>query len=120
MNCRKVVPVMIDEKEYARIVAINLKRLAYNSGKSQKEIAKELGVNQSTLACWMNGIRTPKMPKIDMLAEYFGVTRNEIMMPYGMVPLGNFTAFEKNIILAYRNASQERKDSVLLLLGLKE
>lgn len=111
---------MIDEKEYSRIVAINLKRLAYNSGKTQKEIAKELGVNQSTLACWMNGIRTPKMPKIDMLAEYFGVTRNEIMMPNGMVPIESFSKLERDIILAYRESPASIKDSVLILLGLKE
>ena len=111
---------MVDEREYARIVAINLKRLAYNSGKTQKEIAKDLGVNQSTLACWMNGIRTPKMPKIDMLADYFGVTRDEIMLPFGMVPLESFSAFERNIILAYRNAPASIKESVQILLGLKE
>ena len=112
--------MIIDEKEYARIVAINLKRLAYNTGKSQTEIAKDLGISQSTLACWMNGKRTPKIPSIDKMADYFGVTRNEIMMPYGLVPIDNMTAFEKNIILAYRNASPDRKESVLLLLGLKE
>jgi len=107
-------------EEYGKIVAKNLKRLAYQTGKTQVEIAKELGINNATLSAWMNGTRIPKMDKIDMLANYFNVTRNEIMMPYGMVPLESFTAFERNIIMAYRNASQERKDSVLLLLGLKE
>ena len=107
-------------EEYGKIISKNLKRLAYNSGKMQVEIAKELGINKATLGAWLNGTRIPKMDKIDMLADYFGVTRNEIMLPYGMVPIESFTAFERNIILAYRNASPERKDSVLLLLGLKE
>lgn len=107
-------------EEYGKIIAKNLKRLAYYTGKSQVEIAKELGINKATLGAWMNGTRIPKMEKIDMLSEYFNVTRNEIMMPNGMVPLESFTAFERNIILAYRDASPERKESVLLLLGLKE
>jgi len=107
-------------EDYSRTVAKNLKRLAYYSGKTQVEIAKELGINKATLGSWMNGTRTPKIENVDMLADYFGVTRNEIMMPNGMVPLESFTAFERNIILAYRNASPERRDSVLLLLGLKE
>jgi transcriptional regulator with XRE-family HTH domain len=111
---------LMTNEEYGKIVAKNLKRLAYQTGKTQVEIAKELGINNATLSAWMNGTRIPKMDKIDMLANYFNVTRNEIMMPYGMVPLESFTAFERNIIMAYRNASQERKDSVLLLLGLKE
>ena len=107
-------------EEYGKVVAKNLKRLAYNSGKQQKEIANELGIPQSTLNTWMNGYRIPKIESVDMLAEYFGVTRNEIMLPYGMVPLETISAFERNIILAYRDATPDRKDSVLLLLGLKE
>lgn len=107
-------------EEYGKIVAKNLKRLAYNSGKTQKQIAKELNIATTTLNTWMNGYRVPKMESIDMLAEYFGVTRNEIMLPYGMVPLDTLSAFERNIILAYRNATPDRKESVLLLLGLKE
>lgn len=107
-------------KEYGKVVAKNLKRLAFNSGKQQIEIAKELGLPKTTLNTWMNGYRVPKIESIDMLAEYFGVTRNEIMMPYGMVPVDTISAFERNIILAYRNATPDRKESVLLLLGLKE
>ena len=107
-------------EDYSKTVAKNLKRLAYYSGKTQVEIAKELGVNKATLGSWMNGTRTPKIENVDMLADYFGVTRNEIMMPYGMVPIESFTAFERNIILAYRDATPDRRESVLLLLGLKE
>ena len=107
-------------EEYGRIIAKNLKRLAYHSGKTQVEIAKEIGINKATLGSWMNGTRIPKMEKVDMLAEYFGVTRNEIMMPNGMVPIETTSAFEMNIIRAYRAATPDRKEAVLLLLGLKE
>lgn len=106
--------------EYGKIISANLKRLAYHSQKTQVEIANELGVNKATLGAWMNGNRIPKIEKVDMLAEYFGVTRNEIMEPYGLVPVERVSAFEHNLIRAYRAASPDRKDSVKLLLGLKE
>lgn len=77
---------LMTNEEYGRVVAKNLKRLAYQTGKSQVEISKELGINNATLSAWMNGTRIPKIEKIDMLADYFNVTRNEIMMPYGLVP----------------------------------
>lgn len=67
--------------EYGKIVAKNLKRLAYESHKTQTEIAQDLGINKSTLSGWMNGARTPKMSKIDMLCEYFGCSRSDIMEP---------------------------------------
>lgn len=107
-------------EEYGKIVSKNLKRLAYYAQKTQVEIARDLGINKATLGAWMNGTRIPKMDKVDMLADYFGVTRNEIMEPYGMVPIVRTTGFEQNLIRAYRAASEERKESVKLLLGLKE
>lgn len=69
--------------EYGKIVAKNLKRLAYESHKTQTEIAQELGINKSTLSGWMNGARVPKMEKIDMLCKYFGCSRSDIMEPQG-------------------------------------
>ena len=69
----------INEKEYSQIVAKNLKRIMYEHGKSQTQVSKDLNINKSTLSCWMNGTRTPKMASIDMLCHYFNVSRAEIM-----------------------------------------
>ena len=107
-------------EEYGKIVSKNLKRLLFESGKMQVEVADDLGIAKTTLNTWLNGSRVPKIESIDKLAHYFGVTRDEIMMPYGMVPIETMSAFERNIILAYRNASTDRKEAVLLLLGMKE
>jgi len=73
---------MITPEEYAKLVAKNLKRLAYEADKSPAEISKALGINKSTLSSWMNGHRTPKMDKIDMLCQYFGCDREDIMEEY--------------------------------------
>ena len=70
------------EKEYARVVANNLRRIAYESNKTQAEIAKDLRINKATVSAWMNGTRTPKMPKIDMLCAYFGINRSDLMEPH--------------------------------------
>ena len=69
------------EKEYAQVVARNLRRIAFEANKSQVEIAKDLGINKTTVSAWMNGTRTPKMSKIDMLCAYFGVKRSDLMEP---------------------------------------
>lgn len=72
----------MNEQEYAQIVAKNLRRVAYEANKTQVEIARDLGLNKATVSSWMNGTRTPKMPKIDMLCNYFGVKRSDIMEPH--------------------------------------
>lgn len=67
------------EKEYAQVIAKNLKRIAYEKEKTQAQIAQELGIHRATISAWMNGTRTPKMSKIDLLCRYFGVKRSDIM-----------------------------------------
>lgn len=66
-------------EEYGRIISKNLKRIAYDHGKTQTEIAKDLGIKRVTISSWMNGTRIPKMDKIDILCNYFNVPRSAIM-----------------------------------------
>lgn len=70
------------EKEYAQVIAKNLKRIAYEHEKTQAQIAQDLGIHKATISAWMNGTRTPKMSKIDMLCKYFGCSRVDIMEPH--------------------------------------
>lgn len=69
----------MDNKDYGKIISKNLKRIAYDRQKSQAEIVRDLGINQATISSWMNGTRVPRMDKIDMLCNYFGCTRTELM-----------------------------------------
>ena len=69
----------INEKAYSQIVARNLKRIMYENDKTQSQVANDLKINKSTLSCWMNGTRTPKMKSIDILCHYFNVSRADIM-----------------------------------------
>ena len=73
---------MENPKDYGKIVSKNLKRIAYEKQKSQVDIAKDLGISKTTLSGWFLGTRVPKMNKIDLLCEYFGVEREDIMEPY--------------------------------------
>lgn len=70
---------MLTAKEYARIVAKNLKRIMYDAGKSQADISRDLGINKTTVSSWCRGKATPRMKHIDMLCQYLGCTRSDIM-----------------------------------------
>jgi len=70
---------MINEKEYAKIIAKNLRDIMYKKEKTQADVARDLKINKSTLSSWMNGARTPKMANIDMLCDYFNVPRSALM-----------------------------------------
>ena len=69
----------IDEKALAKKIGRNLTDLLISRGKTQQELADYIGVNKSTVSNWVNGVRTPRMDKVDMMAQFFNVDRFEIL-----------------------------------------
>ena len=74
--------MIMNNEEYAKLVASNLRRVALEADKTPADMARDLKINKSTISSWMNGHRTPKMDKIDLLCKYFGCTRDDLMLPY--------------------------------------
>ena len=46
---------MIDEKTYNKAVAMNLRRIMYERGITQAELANALGFSKQSVSQWMNG-----------------------------------------------------------------
>lgn len=103
-----------------KIFSRNLTMYISQSGKTQKEVAQELGFHPTTFNTWCVGKITPSTGKIQRIADYFGITKSDLTDPHFMKPIEVLTKHEKSIIEAYRNAPDSIKDSVLILLGLKE
>lgn len=61
------------------IFAKNIKKQIINKGKDRKQIAEELGVSYSTLTDWVNGKKYPRIDRIERLAEYFGVSKSDLI-----------------------------------------
>ena len=57
----------MSESEYAKIISKNLRRIAYDAGKSQADISRDLKINKATVSSWMNGTRVPRMDNIDIV-----------------------------------------------------
>lgn len=110
----------MDDVEQGKIIAKNLKRLAYDHKKTQAEIARDLGISKTTLSSWMSGYRVPRVANVDRLAKYFNCLRSDIIEPRELKPIGHVSPFEQNIILAYRAASDDNKRVVKFALGLME
>ena len=78
------------EKKFAKIFSKNLKRLAYDNGKKQVDMAKDLNISKATISSWMNGTRVPRMETIDLLCDYFHCKRTDIMEDYKPKPSFTF------------------------------
>lgn len=63
------------------IFATNLKHFIDKSEKTQKEVATAIGVSPQTLNTWLQRIALPRMGKIQLLADYFGISKTDLIDP---------------------------------------
>lgn len=71
----------MDNKE---IFSINLRRLMERKGVSRQDLSKVLGVSYFTISDWVNGKKYPRMDKVEMLADYFGVLKSDLIEDKGV------------------------------------
>lgn len=68
----------VHDEKLAKLIGYNITRQLTKKEKSQKELCEALGLSSSTVSAWVNGTRTPKPNKLDMLCEYFGCERDDL------------------------------------------
>lgn len=61
------------------VFAKNLRYYLERSGKSQKELAEIVGVSAPTINDWIKGKKYPRIDKIEILADYFGILKSDLI-----------------------------------------
>lgn len=61
------------------VFAKNLKKYMQLNGKTRNEVCQALGLKYTTFADWVNGKKYPRMDKIEMLANYFGIKKSDLI-----------------------------------------
>ena len=62
-----------------QIFAKNLVYYIERSGRSQKELAEVVGVAASTFNDWCKAKKYPRIDKIEILANYFGILKSDLI-----------------------------------------
>ena len=61
------------------IMAKNIKRLMDLRGKDRNDVCKDLGFKYTTFTDWINAKTYPRIDKIEMMANYFGVSKADLV-----------------------------------------
>ena len=61
------------------VFARNLKFYMNKSGMNQKEMAKIVGVSAPAFCEWLNAKKYPRIDKIEILANYFGILKSDLI-----------------------------------------
>lgn len=69
----------------------NIKRLRAESGLTQDRLGELVGVTGKAVCSWELGLKTPRMPVIERLADLFGVSKTEIIEGVPSTPVSPIT-----------------------------
>ena len=74
------------------IFSRNLRALMEQAGKDRNQVCDDLGFKYSTFNDWYNGNKYPRIDKIEMLSNYFGVMKSDLIedkqsLPSNAVPV---------------------------------
>lgn len=101
--------------EWSRdIFARNLRYYLNNSGLSQKELAKIIGVSAPTMHEWCAGKKTPRMDKVQKLANYFGVLNSDLIEDKTKQPVQDELSEIKRDLIDLVEGLSETEAAVLL------
>lgn len=74
------------------IMAENIKHYMEISNKSRNDMCEALGLKYSTFTDWVNGKKYPRIDKIELMANYFGIEKSDLVekrnkdLPEGAFP----------------------------------
>lgn len=69
----------MNESEQRDIFEKNFRYYVDQSGKTQKEIAKDLGYSYTTVNTWYRGAALPNAAKIQTIADYFNINKSQLL-----------------------------------------
>ena len=100
-------------------MAKNLNYYVDRSGKTQKELAEIVGVATSTFNDWMKGKKYPRIDKIEILANFFGILKSDLIedadqKKFPVEP--TLTEGEQMVLELFRKIPEDRQAEALDLL----
>lgn len=106
------------------IFAKNLRYYLSQSGKTQKEVARVIGVSAPTFHEWCAAKKTPRMDKVEKLANYFGILKSDLIEEKQKQPVESELSMKKKAFMqkveGMSDAQLERLEQILALVESTE
>ena len=97
-------------KELNVIFATNLDNFMRIKGVDRTQLCAELGFKYSTVSEWLSAKKYPRMDKIEMLAEYFGVKKSDLIEPSFPYEIQEYEPEPKYRIVTDKNRKKPRSE----------
>jgi len=101
------------------IFAFNLKRYMELQRRSRNDISEALGISYYTVSDWVNGKKYPRMDKVEMLANYFGIQKSdliEVKKPKNPPEEPKLSEGEQMLLDLFRRVPEDKQQMVLQMI----
>ena len=102
------------------VFAKNLTYYVNRSGKMQNEICETIGVATSTFNDWIKGYKYPRIDKIELLANYFGILKSDLIEDKDKNDIssgeGQLTEGEKQMLELFKLVPEDQQPLVLEMI----
>ncbi len=94
----------------------NLKYYIERSGKDRKELAEIWGFPYSTVTEWINGRKYPRIDRIEIMADYFGIKKSDLIEEKVEKEPQNEVPVALSAPQGYDNLTDEQKELIQSLI----
>lgn len=98
------------------IFAKNLQFYMNENGKTRTDLCQALGFNYYTVTDWVNGKKMPRMDKITKLAQYFRITKSDLIEEKTEKPTAVDDGLSENVRMLIDFAKSVPEDKAEMIL----
>ena len=93
----------------------NFVRLCVQNGKKPNPVAAELGFSSASVTGWKQG-KKPRSTTLLMVADYFGVTVDDLLREDAPVPSMDITPDEEMLLDLFRQVPADKRELVMQMI----
>ena len=97
------------------VMSKNLKYYIAKSGKDRRELAEIWGFPYSTVTEWINGKKYPRIDRIEIMADYFGIQKSDLIEEKTEKPVeGDGLSENKRALIEFAKTVPDDKAAMIL------
>lgn len=101
-------------EENRRVMSKNIMKQMLSKGVTATQVCDALGFKKNTFSDWINGKSYPRIDKIEKMANYFGISKADLVEEPKETP--HLTNMELHLIEEFRRSDDSTKQMILRML----
>ena len=99
-----------------RVMAQNIQHYLDINGKDRNDLVRDLGFKYTTICNWLQGKSYPRIDKIEMMANYFGISKSDLVERPSDSDDSKFNETELALVRDYRRLNDLDQQAIRFIM----